>query len=212
MTMDKHTMSNAIQAQSATQLAVAGKGEELVISQVLALINKAATSAKIRGVTLENRKLGFNGLRDKTLALYRSQFPAIYGINERLPAKVYDAICEQTEVYITESLKAVNFGNVLSVVTKAHDKKDGQYVQRVIVTGENVVELEVQKTYALAFKTDCERRLSSLLSKGQTANTDMEKFTKRKTSLENDIARHKLAITAIETTLAEIAKVAPKAP
>ena len=202
--------TNTIQAQSATQLAVSGKGEEFTVELVMALVAKAA-QAKTRGVTLENRKLSFGGLRDKTLALYRAQFPAIYAINERLPAKVYDAACEQSEAFINDSLKLVHVGNVKSVVRKAHDNKDdGTYRERVIITGENVVTLEVQKTYALAFKTDCERRLKAMLAKGQTANTDMEAFNKRKSDLDAAIARHGLAIAHIEATLAEIAKATTK--
>jgi hypothetical protein len=190
-----NTMNSNTLAPSATMLTVSNQTEEnYPFSEVVTRI----ASQKAKGATREKWDINKNKLVSSVCSDYRNHFAMIYGKSDRLPSQIFDKIVEAVEKFITETIKAVNITNAVSVRKSfAWNERDLEVFERVEVRGKNVLALKEQLLGVNILITSANNRLKDL-EKKPTPDYDAEK------TLKHRIMKLEITKTSIETDLKKI--------
>lgn len=160
-------------AQSTSAMTVSANGEENFPFD--SCVTKIATR-KIGGLTRERMMLNRGKIISGVLSEYRATFASIYGKTDKVPSDVYDRIVKHVDEYLEKQLRgAVNVGNLQGIRRAfAHKANDLSFVEKVTITGENILALQEQHTGCVLAIGGVERRLRELAVK-PTPDYDRER-------------------------------------
>jgi hypothetical protein len=192
-------MSNAVLAQSATQLTVSNHGEESYPFNEVA--KKLAVKA-IKGATRESFTLNRGKLISSVVNDYKARFAAIYNPKEHLPSAVFQKIEDAVDLIIKEQLERVSTKNAVSWRRSfSHKAAQQSIVDRITIIGENTLPLDEQHLGVNILISDVNRKIEDFMNgklPGATEDTLIQ-MRKRLMSLEGTKKHIEESMKAIQS-------------